>query len=1638
MNKESETNWLWVPPEAPPVIDPPVTTRIQELPLNKLTWPDFQRLCARLAQREGDVEYAQEYGVPGQKQGGIDIYIRRRMSAKYAVWQCKRYQKVTASVIVAAVDEFFKGEWVSKCDEFALCISCSTETKRLADEIEKQSKRLAKHGITIKPLGLTQLSIRLKAHPDLVDDFFGWEWVRPFCGEDATSKLGQRKLRPSEVNEFRRLLRQCYLQHFETVDPGLPCLTGVLSRGPAPFALMDRFVLPDILESRKRTDVVLDGTGVDPGRQIQQVFRGQELSSVPGSERPTPTRAVTTSQQIRRAALTWLAEEQHSVLIGDPGAGKSAFLCYVGLDLLSDQPRQRDLAIKWGHLLPVWVPFAMWVRMVGESETECSLADVLLGWLKKVCALPGLQHLVEQALDDSRLLLLVDGMDEWTNETAAQTTVALLEQFVANRSIPAIVTCRPLGFQRLGGLSSRWRRGYLAGMTRSQQTELARRWFLHQQRALAADHGGAEIDLDRYADNQARMLTEDIQRDSQLARLAETPLLLSGMIALSAQHVQLPRSRFRAYEQLTDLLLQEHPRRREKAAHLRQPVIPLSSDMRQRALACLAYETHCAPGSISLGRDIARSILRDFFTEALCKPLSEANALADSMIAVGADSVGILVEKAQDEIGFIHRTFQEFLAACHLRRMPFARQREHRERFAIQSSWQNVFLCLCYLNERTDENDQLVEDIETLAVPPEAQAVRVALLSELAFAGPHCSPATATRLANNAFHEIEHGSWMPLRRRVLDFALNGFHSDFLHSSVAARISTWYPNRHDYRSGAFQALADWPQENATTEAFFRALRDEEEWTQRAAAEALPKYAAGDSAIRDRLLDMIAQPCEPRGLAYALHSLCLGWPQHAKVAPLLEEARRSGDITVATVATYHRVQREESDQDDRSFLLSLGDRHSDSRYHWRDDAAQALAKGWPDDTEIKELALQTLKDRFAHRHQLNSDFASTYLFSAYPQDDEVAAVIALIFRTEKYPSHSFGFNARWVPLIHSFGGHPLLHAAVDDWFEKHGTTLDHDVCLVSHTDRAKKALLTLSNKPGMWGTAPIRTLVAGWGVEDEEVRDILTSLCSNSDVAPYVADLLPSVLSDNDECRRILLAHLREQPEYAAHIAFVGLLSMGCKEDDTEVVEAALHHWGNVVPSGMALAGVRSLIRGFAKHPRVRELALHQIRNKGGDIASVSAAYRSDADMRAHLLATLTPLPSVLRLGIVEWLERQALDDDYARDQLAQFDEDTGQEVKTAAAVAYARSVQARNAGVELLLDKLRELSRAVGPDYEDRREAAFAALLEIHHAEIAAEGIELFDKEKPLSIQLGRILHPNMRLARQVAEHWEHIQQTFGGTFWDRTDWIPDEVMEEIASSTSDSKLRDEIHGRLFGRDNEREPSVAALNLFAEQMKGTVELRDRCLPLVRDFIPNAYVDTAPCIRAAEILGQQFTSDTAVRKVLEAQIDAAPNPSAAVIALCEGWPDSEALDRVDPTADRERRLLLPARVALMAALRPPAEFLQRLGWGLPTLTGTLWDFLPLCARAIQRRFEVDEIVRNLAFSRLESDPTPAEKMTFSSMLHRTDSRIDRLRALCSSELSRQQSCDLLSDMALDITTGVVRPVAHVLLEILSPIE
>ncbi len=574
--------WLETPPDTSPL--PPVVSRLQELPFHDLTWENFERLCVRLARLEANVEHCQLYGERGQEQEGIDLYARQHNTSSYRVYQCKRVKAFGKAKIEAAVGKFLESEWAAKADTFVLCTSDSFVEKERADAIEAQREKLNSWGINVILWDRAQLSAKLKDHPRLVDDFFGRAWVVVFCGQDAADALGQR-LDAVAVALFRSRMSIFYRRVFAAQDPGLPSSGSTNDQN---FSLLERFVLPDIQDERTVQVTTSAERPQEPlwgNNRTHLHLHFERPYHDQGAASPTLRSVVYLHRQ---PVDQWLAGASRSVILGSPGTGKSSLLRFIALNLLQPSPQLHSLAQHWGGFLPVWLPFALWTRLIDRAGGEQrSLRDALLDWFRSWDE-ERLWPLVERALDDERLLLLVDGLDECTNDAAGRIAVQLLTVFAAQRAVPVVVTSRPRGFQRLGVEDMGWQVGELADFSSDQQTLLAQRWF--RQWLTSTTMSSDEEIVDRHVRVSVQGFLSDLRKSSDLRELAKVPLLLCLLIYLRLQNARLPRSRFKAYALVIEHLISTHPNRRAAAAFLTTPSHDLSDvEVKQLFAALVNY-----------------------------------------------------------------------------------------------------------------------------------------------------------------------------------------------------------------------------------------------------------------------------------------------------------------------------------------------------------------------------------------------------------------------------------------------------------------------------------------------------------------------------------------------------------------------------------------------------------------------------------------------------------------------------------------------------------------------------------------------------------------------------------------------------------------------------------------------------------------------------------------------------------------------------------------------------------------------------------------------------------------------------------------------------------------------------------------
>lgn len=516
----------------------PVDTRVQVLPFDALSWENFERLCHRLSALDGDVEHCARYGRQGDAQEGIDIFARQT-DGSYHCLQAKRHRSFDATKLRDAVDLFLAGSWAPRATRFTIAVQAPLRSVAVQEEIERQAARFAECGITFAALDGEDLTDRLRSYPVLVDDFFGRSWVAALLGQDVADTLGTR-LDGAAFARVRAQLARVYEAQFQFVDPGS---FGSISDedGRPALTLLERFHKPDMLvRETVRALERVDIAAAEGERNASGSMTSPEIAA-PTSSRLSNT--VANSRMRRLPLAEWLGDSQRLVLLGDAGCGKSTLLRVIALDLLHDQAHFPELAMRWSQHIPVYVPFARWSSLVARDGNPIGIKEIVRRSLEQLLT-SSIVDLLDRAIDEQRVLLLIDGLDEWSSEQAARTTLSALVTTVEAHEVPVIVSGRPQGLSRIGALPANWKRGTVAPLSTAQQATIASRWFGRYAAAAPDSTGLSDASL-----RTSRFMSE-LARDANLGALAAVPLLLIGLVTLALRGQILPRTRGDIYDQL--------------------------------------------------------------------------------------------------------------------------------------------------------------------------------------------------------------------------------------------------------------------------------------------------------------------------------------------------------------------------------------------------------------------------------------------------------------------------------------------------------------------------------------------------------------------------------------------------------------------------------------------------------------------------------------------------------------------------------------------------------------------------------------------------------------------------------------------------------------------------------------------------------------------------------------------------------------------------------------------------------------------------------------------------------------------------------------------------------------------------------
>jgi energy-coupling factor transporter ATP-binding protein EcfA2 len=386
---------------------------------------------------------------------------------------------------------------------------------------------------------------------------------------------------------------------------------------------------------------------------LEQVFVDLRVNPIPAhqaSADPLYPSAVPEDLQGIHSIWDYLSTpalaNSHLIILGAPGSGKTTLLKHVALTLA--QPRKYLRRQQMHHTFPI----LLFLRDHAQAVTErpdFSLAQAVQEHMQRTWQQNVPATWINQLLEKGRCLILLDGLDEVADVVIRKQVVAWVQRhLIAYGHNRFVVTSRPYGYRDnpLDGVTVL----DILAFTPNQIERFIQNWYLANE-LKSWNKNDPSVRL--RAREGASDLLDRLHQAPALLALAVNPLLLTMIATVHRFRSSLPGKRVELYREICEVFLGK----RHEARGIAQDLSPAQ---KQQVLQPLAY---------SLMQQGKREIA---FGEA-----QQVIALALSLVSIQmqpADFLrqiehtsGLLLERNPGSYGFAHLTFQEYLAAVHIK-----------------------------------------------------------------------------------------------------------------------------------------------------------------------------------------------------------------------------------------------------------------------------------------------------------------------------------------------------------------------------------------------------------------------------------------------------------------------------------------------------------------------------------------------------------------------------------------------------------------------------------------------------------------------------------------------------------------------------------------------------------------------------------------------------------------------------------------------------------------------------------------------------------------------------------------------------------------------------------------------------------
>ncbi|MBS1870757.1 MAG: NACHT domain-containing protein [Actinobacteria bacterium] len=447
-----------------------------------------------------------------------------------------------------------------------------------------------------------------------------------------------------------------------------------------------------------------------------------------------------TTDRVKWAPIVYerfLGDLRRTVVLGDPGGGKTTLTKKIAWDLSGDA-RPDDAS-----LLP---PIAIRV-ILREYGAEKGPGHSLLLHIEQTASsryqMPAAPRgTFEYLLRNGLAVVLFDGLDELLETSRRQEVAADIESFVTLfPATPVLVTSRRIGYDEAPLDARRFGTYSLQELDERQVTEYVTKAFTLDSEPMTAD---------------SPLVRTFLHESRTVADLRSNPLMLGLMCSLYRGESYIPSNRSEVYEKCAVMLFERWDRQRRIS-----PAVPFESHLRptMQFLAHWIFSTPALQSGVT--RDALVAKTTEYLHGRRFADADDARAAAIGFIDFCKGRAWVFTDTGFDARGeplfqFTHQTFLEYFTAAYLASIHPTPERLAQAMlpYVARREWYVVMQLAAQLQSRrvADSTDVLLEHLlDATLDEAQRQNVRVFVLDALSFLVP--SPGLTKRILAAAVAE---------------------------------------------------------------------------------------------------------------------------------------------------------------------------------------------------------------------------------------------------------------------------------------------------------------------------------------------------------------------------------------------------------------------------------------------------------------------------------------------------------------------------------------------------------------------------------------------------------------------------------------------------------------------------------------------------------------------------------------------------------------------------------------------------------------------------------------------------------------------------------------------------------------------